>query len=399
MRRIPGAAAAIGAVLILCTSVQASVRAPGAAVATRSADIPSEQLLERRLNRAARMTVRSRARVHRLRLKAVKRRPPAPVAPVPAPVVGLTAPRRSIPLGSSVVLKHLRDDAAYEAALSREFVQLTPENELKMNRVQPEQGRFEFAEVDALVDYASTRGKTVRGHTLIFGKETPAWVGRILLAGDVEAALRAHVRAVMSRYKGRIREWDVVNEALETNGTFRHNAWFDKLGERYVEIAFAEARATDPGARLFYNEFNAETNNFKRASELNLVRKLRAKGLLDGVGLQLHTAINGYPTRSELEETMRLFADAGLEVQVTEMDVIAKGDAAPGSLTARLDLQASVFKGAADACQAVAACTRFTVWGVTDRYSWMGAEEIPLLLDGSYTAKPALAAVRAALSA
>ena len=309
-----------------------------------------------------------------------------------------TGARRAIALGSSVVLKHLREDADYEATLLREFTQFTPENELKMNRLQPERGRFDFADVDALVDYARAHGRTLRGHTLIFGKETPPWVGRLLFAEDVEDALRTHVRTVMQRYAGRISEWDVVNEALETDGTFKRNAWFDRLGERYVEIAFAEARATDPSARLFYNEFNAETNNPKRAAELALVRRLRERGLIDGVGLQLHTGIEGHPTRREIEETMRLLAGLGLEVQVTEMDVIAKGDAAPGSLAARLELQAAVFAAAADACQAVAACSRFNVWGVTDRYSWMGAEEIPLLFDAGYAAKPALAAVRAALS-
>lgn len=342
-----------------------------------------------------------RARLDRLRFRPTRRAAPVtPGAPAPGAGPGSAAPaaRRAIPLGTSIVLGHLRADPAYRQALLAEFTQYSPENELKMNRVQPERGRFAFADADALVDFASAHGRTVRGHTLIYGKETPPWVGRLLLAEDVERELRAHVRGVMGRYRGRIREWDVVNEAVDTDGSFRPNAFYDKLGERYVEIAFDEARRTDPAARLFYNDYNGETDNFKRAAIASLVGKLRAKGLIDGVGLQMHTGIVGYPTGRELEDTMRLFARLGVEVQVTEMDVSAKGDGTQGSLASRLELQASVFAGAANACQAVAACTRFTVWGVNDKYSWIGADQIPLLLDSAFAPKPALRAVRAALS-
>jgi GH35 family endo-1,4-beta-xylanase len=318
---------------------------------------------------------------------------PAP-APPPAPPPSAHQPLRNVPLGASVIAAKLQTDLLYEAAFRQEFTSLTPENEMKMEWLQPERGQWNFEAADRLVAYAQSAGKDVRGHALVFGKQTPPWVGRLLLPDEAARALKEHITTVMQRYRGRVRTWDVVNEAFAADGTYRPNAWHDKLGNRYVELAFQYARAADPAARLVYNEFDAETGNAKRAAVVALVRKLRAKGLVDDVGLQLHTDVDKAPTKGQLLETMRLYESMGAGVEITEMDVLSKGDGKPETLAARLTRQADVFGVAATACAEVATCSRMTVWGVTDRYSWMGIDQLPLLLDAEFRPKPALAAVR-----
>jgi endo-1,4-beta-xylanase len=335
---------------------------------------------------------RRSARCHllfdRLRLPAPALRRTADTSP-PTAAIG-----RYVPLGAALQHQYMVKDPAFEAAFRREFVSFTPENEMKMSWIQPEKGQWNFEAADELVRYAGEHGKAVRGHALVFGAATSPWVKRILLADEAEKELRNHIFTVMNRYKHHVREWDVVNEALDIQGKFRYNPWYEKLGGRYVELAFKFAREADPTAKLFYNEFEADTAGIKRDATANLVRTLKDKGLIDGVGLQMHRSLADAPMRDQIEETMHLYESMGLEVQITEMDVLAGGET---NVVDRLVIQASAYRRAAEACAAVAACTRFTVWGVTDKYSWMGADQLPLLLDSSFSAKPALSAVREVL--
>jgi endo-1,4-beta-xylanase len=330
---------------------------------------------------------RCRALLDRVRLPApaLRREALGPVAP-PTAQVG-----RYVPLGASVQQKHFTTDPVFEQTFRREFVSLTPENEMKMEWVQPEKGEWNFQAADDLVAYAQANGKAVRGHALVFGTQTPPWVKRLLLPDDAKAALREHILTVMGRYKTSVHEWDVVNEALDKDGRYRSNPWTEKLGTIYVELAYRYAREANPEAKLIYNEYDADTKGVKRDATANLVLGLKKKGLIDGVGLQMHRNLADAPSRAELEETMRLYESMGLEVQITEMDVLAGGAT---SLTDRLDIQAGAYRNAAEACAAVKACTRMTVWGVGDKYSWMGVDQLPLLLDAAGQPKPALAAVR-----
>jgi endo-1,4-beta-xylanase len=265
---------------------------------------------------------------------------------------------------------------------------------MKMSVLQPQRDKWNFRPADDLVAYARKHGKAVRGHALVFGDADPPWTERLLLATEAEKALREHITTVVNRYKHHVREWDVVNEALDERGQYRSNGWLSTLGPRYVELAFRFAREADPTAKLIYNEFDADVAGVKRDATAKLVRTLKAKGLVDGVGLQMHRSLADAPSREKLEETLRLYEAMGLDVQITEMDVIAGGDT---SLIDRLNIQAGAFRRAAEACAAVAACSRFTVWGVSDKYSWLGAKELPLLFDANFAAKPALGAVREVL--
>ena len=161
--------------------------------------------------------------------------------------------------------------------------------------------------------------------------------------------------------------------------------------------AHAPCQEVCPTGALIYNEFDTELPGPKQDALIGLIGRLAQKKLIDGVGLQMHTALGAAPTRQQLIDTMNRIAAFGLTVEITEMDVAAKGDGTPTYLSLRLRDQAEIYRNATSACEAVPACNRMTVWGISDRDSWLGADKIPLLFDDHLQPKPALAAVRETL--
>jgi endo-1,4-beta-xylanase len=342
---------------------------------------------------------------------------------------------RAVPQGSAVRLSALRTDTRYRDTFLREFDSLTPENGLKMAALQPHRGEFHFAAADELVDFARAHGKPVHGHALVWGLSLPFWLvdhgasdglglplppvvlprlpgalgqglseGATLLTGwrrdELLSVMTTHIRTVVRHYAGRVGEWDVVNEPMAEDGGLAPNVWRRFIGPDYVELALRAARAADPQAKLFINEFGVEGGGRKLEGLVQIVRGLQARGVpLDGIGLQMHSHIVGFHDQATLERTMRRFAATGLEVQVTEMDVgTSLLDVAGLDRLARLARQAEAYGAAARACNAVTACTGFTTWGFTDRLSWIGLGEAPLLFDAGYRPKPAFAAVRRAFA-
>lgn len=350
-------------------------------------------------------------------------------APAPAPAA---SPLRAVPLGSAVRVSSLRNDGRYRDTFLREFDSLTPENEMKMRALQPRRGQYDFAATDELVRFARSNRKAVRGHTLVWGQALPLWLvdhgaldriglrlppivlpplpnplGRLvgetttMLTGwrrdELMAVMKDHIRTVMRRYAGDIAEWDVVNEPLADNGALAATVWRRFIGPDYIEQALRTARAVDPRAKLFINDFAVEYPGAKLDGLVSLARDLVARGVpLDGIGLQSHTHILGYTDEATLARTMRRFTRLGLEVQITEMDVgMSLLDVGRPE---RMQRQALAYGAAARACNAAPRCTRFTTWGFTDAVSWLSAGESGLLFDGRYRAKPAYAAVRAAFA-
>ncbi|MEY2516266.1 MAG: endo,4-beta-xylanase, partial [bacterium] len=214
---------------------------------------------------------------------------------------------------------------------------------------------------------------------------------------ELLAVMRDHIRTVMRHFAGDIEEWDVVNEPIAEDGTLAPTVWRRFIGPDYIAEALRAARAADPRAKLFINDFAVESPGPKLDGLLALVRDLKARRVpLDGIGLQAHWNIAKLTDEATFTETLRGFERMGLEVQITEMDVGASLLGVPRA--ERMQRQAAGYGVAAHACNAVAKCTRFTTWGFTDAVSWLSAAESGLLFDRSYRPKPAYAAVRSAFA-
>jgi len=324
---------------------------------------------------------------------------PAPRVEIPPELARRAAPPRSYekPLGAALRLGPAQDDRAYLRAFATTFTSMTPENAMKWEIVQPKQGEFDFRPADALVGAARRTGKQVRGHTLVWDQQLPAWVAdKNRKPEELAAVLRDHVKAVVGRYRGRVAEWDVVNEPFDADGSWTKSVWYRVLGERYVSIAFRAARAADPGARLFLNEVGAERPGPRARALRRLAARLRRSGVpIDGVGFQNHTVIGNNPSRAELLRTFRSYGRLGLDSAITDMDVVIPSEAPPKDALAK---QARAYRDAARACLEADRCTGLTVWGVGDRYSWKGSALRPLPFDVSGRPKPALDGLRDTLA-
>jgi endo-1,4-beta-xylanase len=270
-------------------------------------------------------------------------------------------------------------DTAYTAILGGgEFGQTTPGNTLKWDATEPARGSFDFTRGDAVVSWAQQHDLEVRGHTLVWHNQLPGWVGS-LPAAEVRAAMENHVTQVATHYRGQVTAWDVVNEPFNEDGTFRASPFYNAMGSAYIAHALRAARAADPDAKLYINDYNTDGLGAKSDAMFNLVKSLQAQGVpIDGVGFQAHLAIQyGFP--SQMQQNLQRFADLGLDVAITELDVrmILPRDAAKEAT------QAQYYTNVVKACMAVTRCTGITIWDYTDKYSW-----IPAVFSGEGSALP-----------
>ena len=306
----------------------------------------------------------------------------------------VTAPFRRPPvLGAAVRWLGLSGtDARYSRTVVGNFDSITPENEMKMRALEPQRDVFQFGVADQLVAWAEANGKAIRGHTLLWTPALPSWVKNGTWTRDtLLAMLERYVKTVVRRYRGRVGAWDVVNEAIAADGSYERNLYYDKIGPEYVEYAFRWAHEADPQAKLFYNDYSAEGRNPKSDSIYAVLRDLKARGVpVHGFGMQAHTGNPIAASGSDLAANMKRFADLGLQVELTEMDVWTGSD---GTTQQKLANQAAVYRTYARACRQLASCGRLTVWGVPDSQSWLGSTQMPLLFDTAYHGKPAFAAV------
>jgi endo-1,4-beta-xylanase len=298
------------------------------------------------------------------------------------------------------------ENPEYGRVAAREFDSLTAENEMKWYAIEPEPGRFTFEAGDRLVAFAEEHGMRMRGHTLVWHSQLAPWV-KALQGEALRAAMRRHTTQTVAHYRGRLKQWDVVNEALDDSGKLRLDSPFSALGFEYIEDAFRAARAADPKAELFYNDYDIEApNSAKTAGAYDLVKRLKQRGVpIDGIGFQMHVDPRRWPSSDEMRQTFERFAALGLRVELTEVDVPI-GEI-PGSEAEKLNAQSEIARGVVKACLAVPACSGLTFWGLTDRHSWLSSPEWaklrgngphrPLLLDEQYRRKPVYAGVLAAL--
>ncbi len=311
----------------------------------------------------------------------------------------LAAPRRML-IGAAVAADTLRDDRRYAQTLARNYNAVTPENAMKWDTIHPEEHRYDFAAADSIVRFARRHGMAVRGHTLVWYRQVPSWVtDRSWTRPELEQVLHDHIRRVVGHYRGKIAQWDVVNEAFDDQGQLRDSVWMQVIGPEYIDLAFRWAHEADPGAKLFYNDYDLEFPGPKARAVNALVRDLQARGVpIDGVGIQAHELTVRPPSRDKIEAALQEYADLGLDVGITELDV---GIYLPSS-PEKLDEQANVYTNVLDACLAVTRCRTFVTWGFTDRYSWIPGE-LPgfgdaLPFDRSYQPKPALTSLRRGLA-
>lgn len=272
---------------------------------------------------------------------------------------------RRLPIGAAMAAAPLLSDAGYRTLAATHFSMLTTENDLKPQFVHPGPDTYDFAEGDLLVDFAAANHMTVHAHTLVFGEANPRWMQDVALA-DRARVMTGHVRTVVGHYRGRVAEWDVVNEPLsEDDGPdggpgLREHLWQQAMGESYIDKAFAAARAADPGAKLYLNEFGAEADGPRWDALYALVVRLKGRGVpIDGVGFQSHIHEAGdHIDPTVLRSHIAALAELGLSARVSEIDVYGESPR----------VQAAQFAGVLGACLAEPTCTSFTIWGITDRY-------------------------------
>jgi endo-1,4-beta-xylanase len=312
-----------------------------------------------------------------------------------------------------------------EAVVLRHFNTISPENVLKWEAVHPRVDAYNFAPADAFVDFGTRNGMFVVGHTLVWHSQTPAWVfedsaGRPLTRDALLARMRDHITTVVGRYRGRIRGWDVVNEAVAEDGTLRRSKWLEIIGEDYIEKAFEYAHAADPQAELYYNEHTA-WRPAKRDGVVRLVRGLLAKGIpVKAIGMQGHYGID-YPITELIDAAFAAYGSLGVKVNISELDVdmLTNPTGRQGSdigdplgrvegynpwptglpivedhrLAKRYAEIFRVFRAHHELID------RVTFWGVGDRDSWLngwpipGRANYPLLFDRDYRPKTALEVV------
>lgn len=314
----------------------------------------------------------------------------------------------------------MRDEKGIALAKAH-FNSITPENVMKWEEIHPGVNTFDFDAADRFVHFGEEHGMFIVGHTLVWHAQTPQWVfegegGSPPTRDVLLERMRDHIHTVVGRYKGRIHGWDVVNEAINDDGTFRDSPWYRVIGAEYILKAFEYAHEADPDAELYYNDYSLEYPK-KRQAAAQLVQWLRERGApITGIGTQSHFGLD-YPELAEFEKTLDVFARLDVNVMITELEI----DVLPASIEyqgadisvcVELDermnpypnaLPESVQRELADRYQSVFkvlldhrdAVTRVTIWGISDGDSWKnywpakGSTNYPLLFDRWWRPKPA----------
>ncbi|HEX7308375.1 endo-1,4-beta-xylanase [Lentzea sp.] len=299
-----------------------------------------------------------------------------------ATTLGAAAAQSGRYFGTAVAAGKLNDQT-YVNILNTEFNMVTAENEMKWDATEPNRGQFNYSSGDRILNQAVSNGKRVRGHALLWYQQEPGWAQR-LEGSDLRQAMMNHVTQVATHYKGKIYAWDVVNEAFADGGSGgRRDSNLQRTGNDWIEAAFRAARAADPAAKLCYNDYNTDSINAKSTGIYNMVRDFKSRGVpIDCVGFQSHLSNNA---PSDYQANLQRFANLGVEVQITELDIAGSN-------------QANAYGAVTRACMAVRACTGITTWGIRDTDSWRTGEN-PLLFTGSGAKKAAYNAVLDALNA
>jgi len=315
------------------------------------------------------------------------------------------------PIGVSVSPQSLKSDEA--KLILQQFNSLTPENVMKPGPIHPEENRYNWVPADEIVNFAQANGLKIRGHNLCWHNQTPDWFfkdenGNPVSKEILLKRLKDHITTVVSRYKGKIYAWDVVNEVISDTREeyFRKTKWYEICGEDFVAKAFQYAHEADANALLFYNDYN-EIDSVKREKIIKMVQGLQKAGVpVQGMGLQGHWAVNE-PSKDQLERTLKRFAGLKLKLQITELDISVyskehnarerKQEDDNTTFTAEKEKkQIEVYKMCFELFRKYKdVITGVTFWNISDRNSWLdnfpvkGRKDYPLLFDNDLNPKKA----------
>lgn len=296
-------------------------------------------------------------------------------------------------VGTALDIVAHRNDATYAEILAQEFDEVTPENAMKWEPLAPTADTYDWEDADESADVAEANDQSIKGHTLVWHLQHPTWLSASMTPEELRLAMQSHIETTMGRYRGRVRAWDVVNEAVDVASAsgYTESIFYEVLGPDYIADAFRWAREADPEALLFYNEVGIERIGAKSNFTYEMISALLEDGVpIDGIGFQSHISIHRYPSLGNLRSNIRRFADLGLVVSLSEID--ARTLLLPGDRDLRWRVQRVAMQQLTSACALEPACEGVTFWGFTDNYSWINDDGDPddaLLFDRSYQKKPA----------
>ncbi|MDR2065027.1 MAG: endo-1,4-beta-xylanase [Prevotellaceae bacterium] len=307
--------------------------------------------------------------------------------------------------------------------IKKHFNAIVPENCMKSMYLQPEEGKFFFDEADKYVAFGEANNLWITGHCLVWHSQAPQWFfidenGRDVSRETLIERMRNHITTVVSRYRGRIKGWDVVNEAIMEDGSWRKSKFYEIIGEDFISLAFRFAHEADPDAELYYNDYSTAIEA-KCQGIVNLVKSLQDKGIrIDAVGMQGHLNMDS-PAVEEFEKSLLAFADLGVKVMITELDLTVLpsfNNFTGADVSANFDFKAELDPYSDSLPKQVALeqqnryvdffklflkhhdkISRVTLWGVTDKDSWRNNWPVPgrtdyaLLFDRNYQPKPVVA--------
>lgn len=311
-------------------------------------------------------------------------------------------------------------DSLSDLLILHHFNTITAENCMKSEVIQPQEGKFDFTQSDRFVEFGQKHKMFIIGHTLIWHSQAPAWFfvdqnGKDVSREVLIERMRKHITTVVGRYKGRVNGWDVVNEAIEDDGSWRQSKFYRIIGEDYVKLAFQFAHEADPKAELYYNDYSM-AHPGRRDAVVEMIKKLREQGIkVDGIGMQGHLTMS-FPTVESEEKSIIAFGNLGVKVMITEMDLTVipfpnQNGGADVSMSYEYKKEMNPYPdGLPDSVATVwnnrmadffrlflkhhDKISRVTIWGVSDAQTWRnnwpipGRKDYPLLFDRNLKPKP-----------
>jgi len=307
----------------------------------------------------------------------------------------------NFPVGAAINARLLGSRSIYKNTIAREFNSLTAENAMKFNALHPSEFEFRWKDADDIVSFAKENNMRVHGHTLLWPQKVPNWIKNY--QGDQQAwkdLLKNHIYTVVKHFKGQVASWDVVNEAIATDGSLKKSIWLDKLGPDYIALAFQYAHEADPDALLFYNDYGHEFGGKKLQRILSMVADFKRRGVpIDGLGMQMHLVVR--ISDQKIQQAINAVSKTGLLVHISELEISVKYNKPKtflldGGLASQ---QAEKYKAVFQAYQKVPRKQQFgiTTWNVGDADAFRNNGGInkdhPMLFDNDYQPKPAYRAL------